>query len=101
MLILVIGIMRIALFNRKFLSGKFKTMIHWLLITFYFIALPYTLLILRDIGLFAPWYDLISYFIYSLMIVVGLCLVQVSQIFKELSDVFGFAEEKGKIFKKK
>ena len=78
-LILVgIAIMTRALFAFKFKDDNLKNFFRWLLVGFYFMALPYVIFILRDTHIIGGMEDQISLVIYLCMTVVGLCLLSAS-----------------------
>ena len=79
---------------RKFLDGKLKSLLGWILAAFWFMALPYTSFILRDADLLNSYVEEISYFIYFCMIVVSLCLTKGALELVEFSNVYGFADVK-------
>jgi hypothetical protein len=78
-LILVgIGIMTRALFAFKFKDDNLKIFFRWLLVGFYFMALPYVVFILRDTHILSGMEEQVSLVIYLCMTVVALCILRAS-----------------------
>jgi hypothetical protein len=83
---------------RKFLKGKFKSMLRWILLSFWFMAVPYTAFVLRD-GHYLEEFseDQIGFFIYFFMIISSIFLIKGAFALVEFSNVFGFADLKHKM----
>jgi len=95
--LVVIAVILMTGAYRKFLGGQFKSMLGWILVAFWFMAVPYTAFILRDAHLLDSFGDEISYFIYLCMIVVSVFLVKGAVALVEFSNAFGFADVKEKM----
>ena len=85
---------------RRFLNGKFKEMLGWILLAFWFMAVPYTSFVLRDTGLLIDYEHEISLFIYFCMTITSICLILGAIKLANYSKVFGFADVKAKFEKK-
>lgn len=90
-MIIVASVVLITISTRRFLEGEFKDILKWLLAGFWFMALPYTLFIIREI--MSPSVNIsISWAIYVCMVVVGLCILKAALLLDKFSRVYGFAE---------
>jgi hypothetical protein len=78
LILLGVAIMTRALFAFKFKDDNLKNFFRWLLVGFYFMALPYVIFVLRDTHIVSGVENEISLVIYLCMTVVGLCLLSAS-----------------------
>ena len=95
--LVVIAVILMTGAYRKFLGGQFKSMLGWILLGLWFMAVPYTAFILQDAGFLDAFGEKISYFIYIFMILVALFLVKGALSLVEFSKVYGFADVKEKM----
>ncbi len=79
---------------RRFLDGKFKKMLGWILLAFWFMAVPYTAFVLRDTDWLIDYEHEISLFIYAFMTITSFCLILGAMKLADYSKVFGFADVK-------
>lgn len=84
---------------RRFLDGSLKSMLRWILIGLWFMAVPYTAFILRDAHYFEGMDDEISYFIYFTMIITAIFLIIGAYKLHLFSKVYGFADTKKRMHK--
>jgi putative effector of murein hydrolase LrgA (UPF0299 family) len=86
------AVLLITLAARKFMEGDFKKILTWLLVGMWFMALPYTLFIARELLGECEVHEAISWAIYLCMIVVGLCILRASMLLYNFSKEYGFAD---------
>jgi len=93
--IIILAVALMTLATKRFLSGEFKEILKWLLIGLWFMAIPYTLFIYREIV--EPSENLnISWMIYACMVIVGLCILKSARLLDNFSKVYGFAHTPSK-----
>jgi len=85
---------------RRFLGGKFKELLGWILLAFWFMAVPYTAFVLRDTDWLIDYEHEISLFIYFCMTITSIFLAVGAIRLADYSKVFGFADVKEKFEKK-
>jgi putative effector of murein hydrolase LrgA (UPF0299 family) len=90
--IIAFSVLLITLAARKFVAGDFKKILTWLLRGMWFMAIPYTLFIARELIGECDVHEAISWVIYLCMIVVGLCILKAGKMLYDFSKAYGFAE---------
>lgn len=86
---------------RKFLDGQLKSILRWIILAMWFMAVPYTIFILRDAHFLDGLGEEISYIIYGFMIITSIFLIKGALSLVEFSNVFGFADLKKRFIEKK
>jgi hypothetical protein len=95
LLIIAAAVLIITIATRRFLKGEFRQILNWLVFSFWFMALPYTLFVFREIqGENCMAYDEISWIIYICMVIVGLGIFRAAMLLNRFSKVYGFADKK-------
>ena len=87
--LIIIAVVLMTVANSKFTKGQIRGVFNWILIAFYFMAIPYLLFILRDAGVLSSGSEIISMTIYLCMIFVAVCLAEASFRLYKFSKNFG------------
>jgi hypothetical protein len=94
LLIIAAAVLIITIAMRRFLKGEFRQILKWLVMSFWFMALPYSLFVFREIrGDQCMAYDEISWVIYICMVIVGLGILKAAMLLNKFSKVYGFADK--------
>ena len=95
LLIIAAAVAIITIATRRFLKGEFRQILNWLVVSFWFMAIPYSLFVFREImGDNCMAYEEISWVIYVCMVIVGLGILKAAMLLNKFSKVYGFADRK-------
>ncbi|MFH1473544.1 MAG: hypothetical protein ABIE55_01485 [Candidatus Aenigmatarchaeota archaeon] len=89
---MMVAVVIFTISYRRLSKGEFKKILKWLLLGFYFMVIPYSLFVSREIGLLEEYHETISLTIYSFMVITGLCILKSSFVLNNFSKIFGFAD---------
>ena len=100
LVLILFSVIIITISYRRLTKGMFRSIFTWLLHAFFFMSVPYTLFVFREVGIFEHAHDFISLIIYSFMVVVTLMLMKASLKLNKFSKSIRFAKPSKSFIKK-
>ncbi len=94
LILILFGVIVFTICLTRFNKGDFRNFFTYVLMALYFMAIPYTLFIIRDLSFVETYHSQISYVIYVFMIFVSLLILKASFGMKKFSDKYGFRVKK-------
>jgi len=88
----IVAVVLMTISTKRFLKGDFRRILTWIVAAFWIMALPYMLLIMKEMGVSDPSVDL-GWLIYLSLVLSGLCILKAAMLLYKFSKIFGFAEK--------